>query len=815
MSLVWHDGNLLVSDQGVIQAAYRIRPESYPHLSAGQKDVVAGGWAALANVAHGDIHVLRLHAPADPARYLADRRREARAAGLRAAWGRHLETHLPAIERTVEVECYLLVTVNGAAESGAAIAALGRGGRRLFERVARLAGLGGEGAPVGAAELAAADEQERSLFARLSTVIGEGAVARCDNVDVQRMLLRPLARAWRRDVVVDDHWDAGAAVLDPDLRLVPCDGTYYHYAPLDLEENGRVLTVVSPEEGVSYQSAVVVTQLPDQLAFPGAAEYAFMPFRQLGFPVDLSLRARWISPERALRTVRRRGLEATHALRDAATTDSGASWQSHLLPDDAKALEDSLSRSPTAMLQLGLTMWVAAPDPATLEQRVDQVRSRLDGNRVQTAVPRWRQGELWLDARPGASGRASAPWQHWSTVEQFGTMGVFAADRVGSRGGPYLGHTLADPSSAVHFAVGEAARLNRSPAILMWGGLGSGKTTAAQLVAVQTALAGGRVVTIDPKPDHRLDDVPELDGMVDVLTLSDDPRMAGVLDPLAVAMPDQRVDDVASFLAELLPERDAREHESAIRAAVQSAVADGIERSADLGPYLEAESVELARLVETWGSSGLGRLALGRPDADGDLPLLRRPVRTLRCGGLDLPAPGTPRSEWRPKERLSAAIVGLLAGYAMKLVSEDRSRVNLLVIDEAWFLLESASGQALIERLVRTGRSMNAAVLLATQQLGEVTQSLQDLIDTRFVFGQRTAAAAADALRLLGLDVDDPEAIAELTSFRSGRCLMRDLHGRVGAVQVDLSGNPALARALSTTPSGDRGTPSSDIVEAA
>lgn len=121
-----------------------------------------------------------------------------------------------------------------------------------------------------------------------------------------------------------------------------------------------------------------------------------------------------------------------------------------------------------------------------------------------------------------------------------------------------------------------------------------------------------------------------------------------------------------------------------------------------------------------------------------------------------------------------------------------------MLLDEAWFLLSSTQGRSLINRLVRLGRAFNATVLLATQRLEDLGD-LSDLVGTYLVFGQESDAEAQRALALIGLDPGDQGLVARLRGYRQGRCLMRDLDGRVGEVQIDLVFGELLD-ALTTTP---------------
>ena len=177
-------------------------------------------------------------------------------------------------------------------------------------------------------------------------------------------------------------------------------------------------------------------------------------------------------------------------------------------------------------------------------------------------------------------------------------------------------------------------------------------------------------------------------------------------------------------------------------------------------------------------------------------------VTTIRMPGLSLPDPGASRETYTRAERVSVATLSLVAALALRLVSGERSRHKVVLLDEAWFLLASTQGRTLLNRLVRLGRSMNATVLLATQRLADLGD-LSELVGTYFLFGQDSAAEAARGLELIGLDPADAALRNRLTEYRQGMCLMRDLDGRVGELQVDLVFSDLLAALDTSPPSGE------------
>lgn len=170
---------------------------------------------------------------------------------------------------------------------------------------------------------------------------------------------------------------------------------------------------------------------------------------------------------------------------------------------------------------------------------------------------------------------------------------------------------------------------------------------------------------------------------------------------------------------------------------------------------------------------------------------------TIRMPGLNLPEPGTERAAYTRSERVSVATLALVAALALKLISGDRSRHKEVILDEAWALFASSQGRALLNRLVRLGRAFNATILLVTQDVEDLGE-LVHLVGEIFLFGQDSRQAAGRGIALIGLDPDEGGLAARLGDYRRGRCLIRDLDGRVGEGQIDPA--PELLAALDNTP---------------
>jgi hypothetical protein len=384
------------------------------------------------------------------------------------------------------------------------------------------------------------------------------------------------------------------------------------------------------------------------------------------------------------------------------------------------------------------------------------------------------------------------------TVEQFGGMVATATRTVGSAIGPYLGFTPTGAPLPVRFDATQAPREDRASAVLLIGTLGSGKTVASEGIEYAAERRGSLVVDFDPKPDHGLHKLSELSDRMQVLELSGDPAQQGKLDPLAIGLEDLREELACSYLLELLPGPSST-WENAVSLAVKDTVREGSKsllRVVELlGESDRAGAQEAGEALEVICDFGLARLGFGAGQST--TVHAATPVTTIRMPGLSLPEPSAARDTYTRAERVSVATLSLVAAYALKLISGDRSRHKVVGLDEIWFLLASPQGRQIINRLVRLGRALNATLLLGTHRIGDLGD-LGDLIGVVFVFGQDSDDAAAAALRFIGLE-PTRELVSLVREFRAGRCLMRDLNGRVGEIQIDLV-YPHLLQAFQTTP---------------
>lgn len=631
-------------------------------------------------------------------------------------------------------------------------------------------------------ELAVAEER---VYSRLAGTLG---LRRASTAELQWLLRRGATRGVS-EPELEGSWEPDALVIPAgaDVAYEPLESDLWRLAaePMVEDASEPASLEVQAEAGPVYQAMLCAGALAEEAEFPGAAELLFDPPERAGFPVDAVLHARWIGNREALAQIRKRILDVEHAYTEATRGHGGPGWQSEEDRELAREFEAVLQSSAhPPMLRASLGIALGAPTRPELERRVGLIRERFGD--VSLHRPRGLQHRLFFDHLPRTDGGAVGDYRQQMTVEQFAAMVPTATSGVGSAGGTYIGYTPSGTRRPVRFDPAEASRTSRPTGVLLAGTLGSGKTMAAQAIAFAAQRRGSLVIDFDPKPDHRFEAIPELAGQVEVLELSGDPAHRGKLDPLTIAPEELREEIASSYLLDLLP-NPAPAWENAIDRAVRDAVRAG-ERSLEsvVAGLKSAESTaarDAADALEVLADFGLARLGFSTGGAaEIELP---SSVLTIRTPGLALPDPGASRETYTRIERISVATLSLVAALVLRLVGTNRQRHKIVLLDEAWFLLASTQGRLLLNRLVRLGRSMNAAVLLATQQLTDLGD-LSDLIGTFFLLGQSSTAEAERALALVGLDPTDRDLRSRLTEYRRGLGLVRDLDGRVDEVQFDV-----------------------------
>ncbi len=247
--------------------------------------------------------------------------------------------------------------------------------------------------------------------------------------------------------------------------------------------------------------------------FPGAtAEVLFSPLETVGFPVDAVVHAAGSATARRSRrsasasqmsstptTSSSRGRRTARASSPVSTACSRVSMRRSSRPAGTRRCSTPRSHSRSARRS-----------EEELERRVATLKEQYGD--ITLHRPAGLQHELFFSHLPRPDGWVvMRDYTQQLTVEQFGAMVATATRTLGSQRGPYLGYTPTGAPLPVRFDPSQAPREDRASAALLIGTLGSGKTVASETIEYAAERAGSLVVDFDPKPDHGLHKLPELE----------------------------------------------------------------------------------------------------------------------------------------------------------------------------------------------------------------------------------------------------------------------------------------------------------------
>jgi AAA-like domain len=575
--------------------------------------------------------------------------------------------------------------------------------------------------------------------------------------------------------------------------------------------NARTLLRLEQPAGESYAAFLSFTRFPDVMYFPDGEPWLHYA-DALPFPVEASLRMRLIPPAKASKDVSRRLAHARDM--DAHIREAGAELPIALAEqiEAARLLEHGITKERLPFVYGWHRLIVTAPTRELCVRRAEAVTEHYRDAGIDVVNSSGDQFSLLCESLPGDRVRLSAYLQRqplYTIAGGMPTVTVDLGDRAGDDAGwigPYIGETFGRARSVVHFDPLVAAARNRPTAVAITGEPGGGKTTLALLLILQLALRGVTVAVIDPKGDAE-PLVALLRGrgrQARVLPLGS--AAPGLLDPFSFGDDLAERRTMATETLRLLLPRMSEERESAMIQAV-GAVAAGEQPSlgkvvTHLEESADPASVNLGAVLRSMSEMRLARLCFApsggqRIDAEGW-------TTVFTLAGLTLPDSGVRRDDYSYEQRLSVALLYLVSQFARRLLNGmDRRLPKAIFLDEAWAITSTPQGAKLIPEVSRMGRSRNTALILVSQNAGDLlNEQVTNCISGVFAFRSSERAEVASVMSLLGLEPSD-EHNAVLRGLGNGECIFRDLDGRAGRVGIDLISDE-LRQLLDTNPTRAR-----------
>src|SRR5450755_1232477 len=575
--------------------------------------------------------------------------------------------------------------------------------------------------------------------------------------------------------------------------------------------NARTLLRLEHPEGESYTAFLSFARFPDVMYFPDSEPWLHCA-DALPFPVEASLRMKLIPPARASKDVSRRLAHARDM--DAHIREAGADMPIALAEqiEAARLLEHGITKERLPFVYGWHRLMVAAPSRELCLNRAEAVIEHYRDAGIDVVNSTGDQFSLLSESMPGDHVRLNSYLQRqplYTIAGGMPTATVDLGDRIAPDAGwigPYIGETLGRARSVVHFDPLVAAARNRPTAVAITGEPGGGKTTLALLLILQLALRGVTVAVIDPKGDaESLVALLQRHGrQARVLPLGS--AAAGLLDPFSFGDELAERRTMATETLRLLLPRMSEERESAMIQAVAAVAADEQPSLGKVVAHLEKSpdpaSVNLGAVLRSMSEMRLAKLCFAPSGGQGIDAAGWTTVFTL--AGLTLPDTAVKRDDYSYEQRLSVALLYLVSQFARRLLNGmDRRLPKAIFLDEAWAITSTPQGAKLIPEVSRMGRSRNTALILVSQNAGDLlNEQVTNCISGVFAFRSSERAEVANVMALLGIEPSD-EHKAALRGLGNGECIFRDLDGRAGRVGIDLISDD-LRQWLDTNPTRAR-----------
>ena len=560
-----------------------------------------------------------------------------------------------------------------------------------------------------------------------------------------------------------------------------------------IEESQRYLRL-EHEDKESYVSYFTVNAIVGELDFPSSEIFYFQQ-QQFTFPVDTSMNVEIVENRKALTTVRNKKKELKDL--DNHAYQAGSETSSNVVDalDSVDELETDLDQTKESMYKLSYVIRVSASDLDELKRRCDEVKDFYDDLNVKLVRPAGDMLGLHSEFLP-ASKRYINDYVQYVKSDFLAGLGFGATQQLGETTGIYMGYSV-DTGRNVYLqpslaSQGVKGTVTNALASAFVGSLGGGKSFCNNLLVYYSVLFGGQAVILDPKAERGnwKETLPEIAHEINIVNLTSDKDNAGLLDPFVIMKNVKDAESLAIDILTFLTGISSRDGEKfpVLRKAVRSVTQSDSRGLLHVIDELRREDTPISRNIadhiDSFTDYDFAHLLFSDGTVENAISLDNQ-LNIIQVADLVLPDKDTTFEEYTTIELLSVSMLIVISTFALDFIHSDRSIFKIVDLDEAWAFLNVAQGETLSNKLVRAGRAMQAGVYFVTQSSGDVAkESLKNNIGLKFAFRSTDINEIKQTLEFFGIDKDDENNQKRLRDLENGQCLLHDLYGRVGVVQI-------------------------------
>ncbi|HEM9366182.1 TPA: ATP-binding protein [Streptococcus agalactiae] len=544
--------------------------------------------------------------------------------------------------------------------------------------------------------------------------------------------------------------------------------------------------------------------------------------QRMSFPVELRFQAEFIDKTKLGGTMGRSNTRYDQIMKEAYNTNT---VQQDDILMGAYSLKDLMKKvgNKEEIIEYGCYLVVAGSSLNQLKQRRYAILSYFDDMKVNVYEASHDTPYLFQALLYGQDlQKTTRKWNHLVTARGFSELMLFTNTQSGNRIGWYIGRVdnrLTAWDSIDEAIMGSknlvlfnatvankedvAGKVTKNPHVIITGATGQGKSYLAQMIFLHTAQQNVRVLYVDPKRElrqHYLKVVSDPEYArkfplrkkqieeTNFVTLDSSVKENhGVLDPIVILDKEGASSTAKNMLLYLL--KNATEIKLDQTTALTEAISQVIaKREAGevvgfnqvIEALIDSESDEV-QSVGRYFKAIIQNSILELAFSDGDVAGLsyEERVTVLEVADLSLPKDGSDHIS--DHESNSIALMFALGAFC-KHFGERSDDETVEIFDEAWVLMQSSEGKAVIKSMRRVGRSKYNVLMLVSQSVHDAEND-DDTTGFGTIFSFYEKSEREDILRHVGLEVT-PKNLEWIDNMISGQCLYYDVYGNLNMISI-------------------------------
>ncbi|SEQ17868.1 AAA-like domain-containing protein [Streptococcus equinus] len=545
--------------------------------------------------------------------------------------------------------------------------------------------------------------------------------------------------------------------------------------------------------------------------------------QRLNFPVELRIKAEFIDRNKIKGKMGRSNTRFLNIMEEADNTNT---VQQDEIITGALSLKDLMKKvgNKEDIIEYGAYLIVSASSLSQLRSRRQVVLNYFDDMGVEISEASYDAPYLFQALLYGQKlQKKTRTWTHLVTSRGFAELMPFTNTTSGNRIGWYIGRVdnwtgrwdnlqkaIQASKNIVLFnpTVGNkediAGKITKNPHIIITGATGQGKSFLAQIIFLSVALQNVKTLYIDPKRElrHHYQEIisnpefekhyPERKHQIEAFNFvtldSSLESNHGVLDPIVVLDKEQAVEVAKNMLEFLLQavENVSMDQKTAITETINDIVnkrqaGQTVGFKHVLKALKNSDSEQIAS-VGRYLTSIVHNSILELAFSDGTTKGLNYESQVTVLEVANLKLPKTDASKISDHERNSVALMFALGAFCTHFGERHENEDTLEFFDEAWILMKSAEGQAVIKNMRRIGRSKNNTLALITQSVHDAEND-DDTTGFGTIFAFYEKSEREDILRHVGLEPTE-QNLEWIDNMISGQCLYYDVYGNLNMISV-------------------------------